>query len=344
MVTGGAAGIGRGVTRGSEDLHRPAPGKGPFHGVAQWANRFRRECRTSFRTLLVLHPFQRLGLSGPPHKKPDVRRLNLFTGPPRRALASPWAVWHASIMGPSPPSRPVALDRHAYRAGSPWHHLVVDGTFDPDLVARAASFIENLPDAAFVWYRTRRLRRGTLSDQEGMGEAARSLCSACTSDEFVEDLGALTRIDGLEADPRLTSAGVYITPPGGWHSVHQDPPRHPLTGRWSRVAVLLYLSDWQTGDGGELELWPEDKTMPPTIIEPRPGRMVIFAPTAQTRHGIRRSSCDRRRIALSLRYYSAQSPSVLPRFHERWRFGIYGMLFRLRSDAHSLRRPSAPYA
>ncbi len=233
-------------------------------------------------------------------------------------------------MGSSPTRKPVVLDRHAYRSGSPWPHLVVDGAFDPDLVVRAASFIDTLPDESFVWYETRRLRRGTLSDREGMGATARSLWSALTSDEFVDDLGDLTGIAGLCSDPRLASAGVYITPPGGWQRVHQDPPRHPVTGLWSRVALLLYLSDWQPGDGGELELWPEDRASPPTVIEPRPGRMVIFATTAETLHGVRKSSSNRRRIALASRYYSAESPSVLPSLYERCRFRFYDMLFRLR--------------
>jgi hypothetical protein len=235
-------------------------------------------------------------------------------------------------MGSSPSTKPVVLDRHAYRSGRPWHHLVVDGAFDPDLIVRAASFIATIADEEFVWYMTRRIRRGTLSDPKAMGAAARSLWSALTSDEFVHDLGDLTGIAGLHSDPYITSAGVYVTPPGGWNRVHQDPPRHPITGLWSRVAVLLYLSDWRPGDGGELELWAEDMASPPTLIEPRPGRMVIFAPTAQTLHGLRKSSSGRRRIALASRYYSAEGPSVLPSLYQRCQFCIYGMLFRLRAS------------
>jgi hypothetical protein len=228
---------------------------------------------------------------------------------------------------------PVGLDQHAYGSGDPWPHLVIDEAFDPDLVTSAASFIASVPDETFVWYTTRRVHRGTLSDREAMGAAARSLWSALGSDEFVDDLGDLTGIAGLHTDPHLASAGVYVTPPGGWQRPHQDPPRHPITGLWNRVAVLLYLSDWQPGDGGELELWPEDMASPPTTIEPRPGRMVIFAPTAQTLHGVRRSSCSVRRIALASRYYSAERPSVSPGFIERCRFGIYDRLFRLRTSA-----------
>jgi hypothetical protein len=243
---------------------------------------------------------------------------------PDRVLASPGAIWHAEF---------VRLDRYAYRSGVPWPHLVVDEAFDPDLVVSAASFITSLPDEQFVWYATRRVHRGTLSDRDAMGAAAGSLWSSLTSDEFVDDLGDLTGIAGLHTDPHLASAGVYVTRPGGWQRAHQDPPRHPVTGLWNRVAVLLYLSDWQPGDGGELELWPEDMASPPTIIEPRPGRMVIFAPTARTLHGVRRSSCSVRRIALASRYYSVESPSVSPRFIERCRFGIYDALFRLRTSA-----------
>jgi hypothetical protein len=240
-----------------------------------------------------------------------------------RVLASPRSIWHANFVG---------LDRFAYRDGAPWPHLVVDDAFDPDLVVTAASSISSLVDEEFVWYATRRVHRGTLSNRDVMGAAAQSLWSALTSDEFVDDLGVLTGIAGLATDPHLASAGVYVTPPGGWQRAHQDPPRHPVTGLWNRVAVLLYLSDWQPGDGGELELWPEDMASPPTTIEPRPGRMVIFAPTAQTLHGVRKTSCKSRRIALASRYYSAESPSVSPRLIERCRFGFYDMLFRLRAS------------
>ena len=210
-------------------------------------------------------------------------------------------------------AKPLALDRYAYRSGSPWQHLVIDGAFDPELVESAASFIATVPDEAFAWQLTRRVRRGTLKGQDRVGAAARSLRSALTSNEFVHDLSDLTGIAGLCSDPSLTSAGVYITPPGGWQRVHQDFPRHPVTGLWNRVAVLLYLSDWQPGDGGELELWPEDMAGPPKVVEPRPGRMVIFAPTSQTLHGIRKFTSSGRRIALGTRYYSADSPLVPPR-------------------------------
>jgi 2OG-Fe(II) oxygenase superfamily len=228
------------------------------------------------------------------------------------------------------------LDRNAYLSASPWNHLVVDGAFEPDLVASAGSYIADLPDEAFVWHRTRRLCRGTLSDQESLGPAVRSICSALVSREFVEDLGNLTQIAGLAPDSGMTSADVYVIPTSGWQSVHQDPPRHPITGLWGRVAVLLYVSDWEPGDGGELELWPEDRASPPTTIEPRPGRMVVFAPTTQTLHAVR-TALSGRRVTLSLRYYSAEKPAVLPSFYNRCRFGMYSRAFRYSARTNTLR-------
>jgi hypothetical protein len=205
-------------------------------------------------------------------------------------------------------------DRETYLAGRLWPHLVVDDAFDRALVRRAARDIAQLAPSAFEWQRTHRIQKASLVDLGQAGEAVRALWAQLHEEAFLARLGELTAVPGLTPDPDLHFAGVFLTPPGGWQRVHEDFPTHPVTGLWNRVVVLLYLSEWRPGDGGELELWPEDMASAPTVIEPHAGRMVIFETSSRTRHGIGRVSTESAsRIALGARFYSTEPPAVPPR-------------------------------
>lgn len=207
-----------------------------------------------------------------------------------------------------------ALGYRAYRSGAPWPHVVVDDAVEPSELRELAAEASAVPDELLSWERSRRIRKGVLADTERMGPALRGFFAACMDAPFMGTVEELTGVTGLVADPGLTYAGLYVTPPGGWQRVHEDFPVHPETGLWNRVAVLVYLSDWAAGDGGELELWPEDMVGSPTLVEPRPGRMVVFETSAATRHGIRQVAPGAPpRLALGVRYYSATPPTSEPR-------------------------------
>lgn len=204
--------------------------------------------------------------------------------------------------------------RGQYLDGAPWSHLILDGVLDRERVAAAAAEIAALPDDAMTWQVTRRIRKASVNNLDVLDVTVRSILAELADPRTVAGLSELTGIDDLSADPRLTYAGVYITPPAGWQKVHEDFPKHPTTGLWNRVAVLIYLNDWQPSHGGELELWPRDMSACGKVIEPRAGRMVIFEPTSACRHGIRPVHPGApSRVAIGTRYYSPNAPQVKPR-------------------------------
>jgi hypothetical protein len=192
--------------------------------------------------------------------------------------------------------------------------VVVDGVVPDDTCAAAIDEVEAIDRSAYTWQDTRRIRKGSVHDLLAAGPAVRELAAACSDDATLTALRALTGIADLAADPGLAFAGIYVTPPGGWHRLHADFPRHPATRRWNRVALLLYLSDWRPGDGGELELWRPGGRAPGAVVQPRRGRMVVFECTSQALHAVATVAMrSPARVAIGMRYYSEQAPALAPR-------------------------------
>jgi hypothetical protein len=206
------------------------------------------------------------------------------------------------------------IARETYLAARPWAHLVIDDVISCRVAQQVTSEVDNLPSHLFTWQRSRRIQKASLSSVKDMGPRTRQLIDELQGDDFVASLGALAGIPGLSADPGMAFAGIYVTPPGGWQRVHEDFSQHPRTRLWNRVAVLLYISEWQPGDGGELELWDGSVSGPPVLVEPLSGRMVIFETSARTLHGIRAVVAgSRSRLALGARYYAPTPPDTTPR-------------------------------
>jgi len=203
--------------------------------------------------------------------------------------------------------------RHPYLEGRPWPHLVIDGALTKKQAAAATVEIDAVPKEAMTWQVSRRIRKASISSLDDLGSTVRAILADLADPATVGSLSLLTGVDDLIDDPRLTYAGVYVTPPGGWQKVHEDFPKHPVTGLWNRVAVLVYLSEWHPGDGGELELWPRDMSACGRLVEPIAGRMVVFETSAATRHGIRPVNPGARaRYAIGTRYYSPRPPAARP--------------------------------
>lgn len=202
-----------------------------------------------------------------------------------------------------------AADRLDYSSALPWPHIVLEGVFDPELVKAAE--VEQIEVAAGL--RTHTSRRQIKAEQSRIvGDASEQLMAQLDSDEWLDFLGQLTGIEGLEHDPSHLWAGLHVGPTGSFKTVHRDFQKHPATGLYHRLNVHLYLSSgWDPKDGGELELWSPDAKKCVHSILPTAGRLLIFESHAGTPHAVaRQTSPDPTRLRLSFAayYYSAQPP------------------------------------
>jgi Rps23 Pro-64 3,4-dihydroxylase Tpa1-like proline 4-hydroxylase len=202
-------------------------------------------------------------------------------------------------------------DRQAYLEAVPWPHLVLDGLFDPALVAAAEA--EQLEVARSLSLHTSR-RQIKAERSLVVGPASEQLMGVLDSAHWVTFLEELTGVPGLEHDESHFWAGLHVGPVGAFQAVHRDFQKHPATGLFHRVNVLLYLSSgWTEDEGGELEMWTRDTERCARSVLPVAGRLVVFETHAETPHAVaRQTSPDpgRVRLALAAYYYSRQPPAI----------------------------------
>ncbi|MDE3202909.1 MAG: 2OG-Fe(II) oxygenase [Acidobacteriota bacterium] len=202
------------------------------------------------------------------------------------------------------------LDPVSYRSAQPWPYLVIDGAFDPELVATAEA--EQLEVAPGLRQHVSRRQRKAESSKV-TGRASRELMDYLDGDEWVGRLRALTGIEDLEPDPSHFWAGLHVGPVDAFQAVHRDFQKHPATGLYHRVNVLLYLSSgWEEEEGGGLELWSSDAARCVTRVLPAAGRLVVFESHRLTLHGVGRQTSSRPgrvRLSLAAYYFSSKPPA-----------------------------------
>lgn len=96
----------------------------------------------------------------------------------------------------------------------------------------------------------------------------------------------LLQVGGAFPDYALHGGGLHDMPAGSRLGIHVDAERHPIRP-WQRVAsaVLFCEPDWQECWGGNLELWNGPESGAVIKIEPKYGRLVLFA-TDMAYHGV----------------------------------------------------------
>jgi hypothetical protein len=200
--------------------------------------------------------------------------------------------------------------RATYLAGRPWPHLVLRGLLPEDLVLQAES--EELPMARSLGTRKCHLEVKSASSTVD-GPAAAALLDAMCAPAFVGMVEEVTGLTGLVPDPTHVLSGLHVSGPGSFQSIHRDFTRHPVTGLWHRVNVLVYLnSSWSPEFGGQLELWPLDMAACGARVQPEAGTVVIFETRHETLHGVPDPiTCPpgRARLSLASYYYSRERPA-----------------------------------
>ncbi len=220
-------------------------------------------------------------------------------------VASPFAVADLDLLAEK--------HRESFRTAQPWPHVVLDGLIDPSLIAAAEA--QELGRALELKvHKGNRMVKAESPDVHG--RAAHEILDALLTPQFVAFLEKLTGITGLDPDPSHYWAGIHVSPPGTSQVLHRDFRLHPTTGLFHRVNVLIYLnSDWKEEYGGELELWPADRSACSKRVVPDAGRVVIFETTPTSFHGLPDPvHCPQGRARLSLAsFYYTDYPGATDR-------------------------------
>lgn len=144
------------------------------------------------------------------------------------------------------------------------------------------------------------------SDRESIPKPLGDLIDSLSGPRFLKRLEEISGISGLIPDPYLSGGGLHLSTGGGILAMHTDFHYYKRLGIYRRLNLLVYLHDnWQPSDGGQLEIEsPQSKHT--RVIDPLPGRAVLFETNDRSVHGFRRPVAEgKERRSLALYYYTA---------------------------------------
>ncbi len=193
----------------------------------------------------------------------------------------------------------------AWADARPVRHIAVDELLPAEwLLAVAAAFPRPADLLAKRSLRERK-RVGVAIDR--YDPAIGALLLAFQDPAVVAAIAAITGIAGLEPDPTLYASGISVMAKGDFLNPHLDNSHDGDQQRYRVLNLLLYAApDWDARDGGNLELWPEDRSVPRTI-DARFGRLVVMATGPASWHSVSRVTADRPRLCVSNYYFAAQA-------------------------------------
>ncbi len=151
----------------------------------------------------------------------------------------------------------------------------------------------------------------------GIGPAYAELDDLIQTRGFLDLVGRITDIAGLQYDPWYFGGGTHENRHGQDLDPHIDFNRHPIDKSHRRLNLILYLNrEWDDAWGGSLELHRDPRADDDEVITITPlfNRCVIFETHEHSWHGFPRidlpeSHRHLSRRSIALYFYTADRPA-----------------------------------
>jgi len=131
----------------------------------------------------------------------------------------------------------------------------------------------------------------------------------------VNKVSELCSMKSIEPDPKLYAGGLSMMFPNDYLNPHIDNSHDSDRSKYRRLNLLYYVSpDWSFDNGGNFELWNEERTIPKTIISHQ-NRLVVMETNKTSWHSVSKVNAERPRCCVSNYYFSEISPDGDEYFH-----------------------------
>jgi len=132
---------------------------------------------------------------------------------------------------------------------------------------------------------------------------------------IVNKISELCSMKSIEPDPKLYAGGLSMMFPTDYLNPHIDNSHDSERSKYRRLNLLYYVSpDWSFDNGGNFELWNEERTIPKTIISHQ-NRLVVMETNKTSWHSVSKVNAERPRCCVSNYYFSEISPDGDEYFH-----------------------------
>jgi Rps23 Pro-64 3,4-dihydroxylase Tpa1-like proline 4-hydroxylase len=229
--------------------------------------------------------------------------------------------------------RPLDIDglRRQFNEAEPFRHLCIDGLLAPELAREAAAAYPSFESAlagGHAFDHVNERKKVQVTDASKFPPPVQRLHEAISSQAFRDQLGEITGIPNLLADPQLVGGGMHVTGPHGRLDVHVDFNYVEDRKLHRRLNILIYLNpQWHHDWGGAVELWDRDVRRCYVSLAPVLNRCVIFETSETSFHGVTALTCPEgvARKSFAAYYYTEAAPP-------HWSGRAHSTVFRARPD------------
>ena len=134
--------------------------------------------------------------------------------------------------------------------------------------------------------------------------------------KIVKLIRDICNVESLYADESLYAGGISLMAKDNFLHPHLDNSHDAERERWRVFNLLYYVTpDWETKNGGHLELWPNGPKKEPLVLESKFNRLIVMATHDTSWHSVNKVTVDRSRCCISNYYFSDTPLKETDNFH-----------------------------
>src|SRR5260221_4139433 len=138
-----------------------------------------------------------------------------------------------------------------FKNARPYNHVVIEAFFKTTtankLLSEFPSVSEMQASSAFSGIAE---KKNQLSDVTKMKPLFQEVFKELMSKEFRDFISQITGIKPILSDPDLAGGGLHQGENGSFLDIHADFNKHPKSGKFRRLNILIYLNkDWTKNYG-----------------------------------------------------------------------------------------------
>lgn len=197
----------------------------------------------------------------------------------------------------------------------PFPYFVVDDFLDEKFVNEIYMSLPSYQEASKVgrtFEAINEINKVQVTEDKYFPEPINRLNELLQSKEFLDKLSRIIDIPDLIPDPNLVGGGIHETSGGGRLDVHVDFNYNKELKLFRRVNILIYFNKgWKEEYGGILDLWDTEVKKCYAKVLPKFNRMVCFATSEISYHGVTPVTCPEgmSRKSFAGYYYTCNPPA-----------------------------------
>lgn len=198
--------------------------------------------------------------------------------------------------------------------GTATKHFIVDD-FLPKHICKEIFDAFPRDGSGFFNRESFREKKRTSANLDAYDPVLSEITYAFQDQSVIETIAKYINFEQIEPDPLLYAGGLSMMFNGDFLNPHLDNSHDGNRTRYRRLNLLYYVTpDWRTDNGGNLELWNEDRTTPKTITAVT-NRLIVMETNRSSWHSVSPVTVDTPRCCVSNYYFSQKSPHGDEYFH-----------------------------